>query len=47
MPTGISNTVLVRDLLSHDGPFVHVADTFVAATCAGCGAALSHEPRYG
>ena len=47
MPTGISNTILVSDLLSHDGPFVHVADTFVAATCAGCGVALSHDPRYG
>jgi len=39
--------VLVTDLLSSDGPFTHVADTFVQACCAGCGAELTHDPRYG
>lgn len=47
MPRGYSNTILVTDLLSSDGPFTHIADTFVSAECAGCGSELTHDPRYG
>ncbi len=47
MPGGHSNTILVSDLLSKDGPFTHIADTFIAAECAGCGVELLHDPRYG
>jgi hypothetical protein len=47
MSRGHSNTVLVTELLTTDGPFTHVADTFVAAQCAGCGSELAHDPRYG
>ncbi|MCZ7531867.1 MAG: hypothetical protein M5U23_00410 [Acidimicrobiia bacterium] len=47
MSRGHSNTVLVADLLSDDGPFTHIADTFVAARCASCGAELTHDPRHG
>lgn len=47
MARGHSNTVLVADLLSDDGPFTHIADTFVAARCAKCGSELVHDPRRG
>lgn len=46
MPTGHSNTVLVSDLLTRDGPFVRVADAFMSSRCTGCGAQLAHDPRY-
>jgi len=42
-----SNAVLVSDILSHDGPFQRVADNFVHSLCSGCGATLTHDPRYG
>jgi hypothetical protein len=42
-----SNTILVSDLLSHDGPHQHVADNFVRSVCSGCGTTLTHDPRYG
>ena len=47
MTRGHSNTILVADLLSTDGPFTHIADTFVTAMCAGCGSELAHDPRHG
>ena len=47
MPTGRSNTILITDLLSQDGPHTRVADDFVRAQCAHCGQPLDHEPRYG
>ncbi|MCB1247127.1 MAG: hypothetical protein KDB69_07675 [Acidimicrobiia bacterium] len=47
MSRGHSNAVLVMDLLHTDGPFTHIADTFVAARCAGCGGELAHDPRHG
>ncbi len=47
MSTGRSNAVLVSQLLSHDGPYGRVADDFVRSVCAGCGAELAHDPRYG
>ncbi len=47
MPTGRSNAILVSELLSSDGPHERVADDFVRARCAGCGDALSHDPRHG
>lgn len=47
MPFGRSNTVLVSQLLSHDGPHGRAADDFVRAVCAGCGGALTHDPRHG
>lgn len=47
MSNGYSNAVLVRELFAGDGPFVHIAETFVAARCAGCGSELDHDPRYG
>lgn len=46
MPTGRSNTILIADLLSHDGPHLRVADDFVRAQCTQCGEALAHDPRY-
>ncbi|MEN8041454.1 MAG: hypothetical protein ABFR95_08115 [Actinomycetota bacterium] len=47
MPTGHSNTVLVSDLLSKDGPFKRVAEDFLSERCTQCGVGLSHDPRYG
>ncbi len=47
MPTGHSNTVLVADLLTKDGPHGRVADDFVSSRCTRCGVELSHDPRYG
>lgn len=47
MSRGHSNTILVTDLLSVDGPFTHLADSFITAQCAGCGVALQHDPRFG
>ena len=47
MPTGHSNTVLVSDLLTKDGPFVRVAEAFMSVRCIGCGTQLAHDPRYG
>ena len=47
MSTGRSNTVLVSQILSQDGPHTRVADDFVRAQCAGCGSPLAHDPRYG
>jgi hypothetical protein len=42
-----SNTILVLELLSHDGPYQAFADSFVRSLCSGCGVALTHDPRYG
>jgi hypothetical protein len=47
MPTGHSNTILVSDLLSKDGPHARVAEDFLVARCTGCGTQLAHDPRYG
>jgi len=47
MSRGHSNTILVTDLLLNDGPFTHLADTFVSARCAGCDAELHHDSRHG
>jgi hypothetical protein len=47
MSTGRSNTILVSELLSQDGPHGRVADNFVRSVCSGCGAQLTHDPRYG
>lgn len=47
MPTGHSNTVLVADLLTKDGPHARVADDFLSSRCTGCGIELAHDPRYG
>lgn len=47
MPIGHSNTVLVSDILTEDGPFTRVAEDFLSACCTGCGVQLAHDPRYG
>jgi len=47
MPAGHSNTVLVSDLLTKDGPHVRVADDFLSSRCTSCAVELSHDPRYG
>ena len=47
MATGFSNTILVSDLLTTDGPFAHIAENFLSSQCAGCGSQLDHDPRHG
>lgn len=46
MRVGRSNTVLITDLLSKDGPHTRVADEFLRATCSRCGQPLTLDPRY-
>jgi hypothetical protein len=36
MSNGTRPAVLVTELLSGDGPFVRMADAFLASVCAGC-----------
>ncbi len=47
MPDGYSNTILVTDLLTKDGPFVRIADDFLAERCTACEVELAHDPRHG
>jgi hypothetical protein len=46
MNNGTSSAVLIRDLFSADGPFIDVADDFVALRCGFCGRAADGDARF-
>ncbi len=51
MSNGTRPGVLIRDLLSGDGPYARVAEDFLTGTCSGCGRpverdAIHHDSGY-
>ncbi|NNK90852.1 MAG: hypothetical protein HKO87_00335 [Acidimicrobiia bacterium] len=47
MKNGASNAVLVRDLLAEDGPFLALAEDFVAQSCTLCGLSIDDDAQFG
>lgn len=43
MKNGTSQAVLVRDLLSGDGPYAPIADDFLSGMCTLCSQPVEHE----
>lgn len=43
MKNGTSQAVLVRDLLSGDGPFAPIADDFLSGMCTLCSQPVDHD----
>jgi hypothetical protein len=46
MKSGTNRAVLVTELLTHDGPFVVIADDFVAARCSRCGGEAGDDAYF-
>jgi len=46
MNNGTSRAVLISDLLRFDGPFIDVADDFVAFRCGFCGHPADGDARF-
>jgi hypothetical protein len=46
MKNGTSRAVLVRELLRGDGPFLTIADDFVAHRCGFCSQPVGEDPRF-
>ena len=46
MKNGTSRAVLVRDLFRSDGPFLTIADDFLAQRCGFCGHAVDDDARF-
>jgi len=46
MNNGTSRAVLVDDLFRGDGPFIDMADDFVAMHCGFCGQPVDPEARF-
>jgi hypothetical protein len=47
MSSGTRPAILLRDLLSGDGPHRDLADRFVAGTCIRCGVKVGDARREG
>jgi len=46
MKNGTSRAVLVRDLIRGDGPFVAIAEDFLASRCGFCGHRADNDARF-
>ena len=46
MKNGTSQAVLVRDLLTSDGPHESIADDFIAGRCTLCERPVEHERPF-
>ena len=46
MKNGTSRAVLIRDLFRGDGPFVAIADDYVAQTCGFCQQVVDDDARF-
>ncbi|MBT8213526.1 MAG: hypothetical protein KJN71_10315 [Acidimicrobiia bacterium] len=47
MKNGASNAVLVRDLFKGDGPYLDLAEDFVAQSCTLCGLTVDDDAQFG
>lgn len=46
MKNGTSRAVLVTDLFRSDGPFLNIAEDFLARRCGFCGHSVDEEARF-
>ena len=46
MKNGTSRAVLVRDLFQSDGPFLTIAEDFLARRCGFCGHTADDDARF-
>lgn len=46
MKSGTNRAVLVSELLSHDGPFVDIAEDFVVGRCSRCGSDVDGDAFF-
>jgi hypothetical protein len=46
MKNGTSRAVLVRDLFRSDGPYLTIAEDFLAQRCGFCGHTVDDDARF-